>query len=377
MASGSTQCSVLLAGGGSGGHIFPNLAILERLRERRPDVGAVFVVSQRPLDAQILEKHQQRYTPIPVQPLTAKPWRWPAFYQAWRQSVDMTAALMRQMNVRAVAATGGFVSGPAISAAHRLGLPVALVNLDAIPGKANAWMAGRATAVFSVYATPTLAKAQRIGMPLRKVAIGPADRFKARAAMGLDPERETIFVTGASQGASSLNRMMIELVGQTQVRKALRAREEWQVLHLTGDKGEEAEAARKAYEKAGVPARVLPFCDTMGQAWCSASIAISRAGAGSVAEAWVNAVPTIFFPYPYHKDLHQKHNAEPLTQAGAAVLMLDQIDPATNARQLGPRLLSLMSNSTQRYQMAENLRNTRPPDGAAIVADWLSAACKG
>ncbi len=362
--------SVLLAGGGSGGHIFPNLAILQRLRERSPTVAATLVISTRPLDAEVVTKAREKAVAVPVQPLTMKPWRWPAFYDAWHKSVHALLAVIAQERITAVVATGGFVSGPALAAARKAGLPAALVSLDAIPGKANRLMASKASAIFTVYPTALWPQAQRIGMPLRRNAIGPNDKHAARRQLGLEPDGEVLLVTGASQGASSLNRMMIELAGQTQVRKTLR-NAGWRVLHLTGDKPEERDAAIAAYQAAKIPATVLPFCDAMGLAWASATLAISRAGAGSVAEAWANAVPTIFFPYPYHKDLHQKFNAEPLTHTGAGILMLDAIDPRVNARQLAPRLLSLIGNDSQRYQMAENLRSTRPDDGAAVIADWV------
>ena len=101
------------------------------------------------------------------------------------------------------------------------------------------------------------------------------------------------------------------------------------------------------------------------------SIAISRAGAGSVGEVWANAVPTIFYPYPYHKDQHQRLNAEPLVRIGSAMMHNDWVDPMRNARELTGPLLSLMSNTQRRIQMAETMRDKLPPDGAAAVAKWL------
>lgn len=366
----SVTPTIVFAGGGTGGHIFPSLAILERLRRQQPDLAALFLISNRPLDRQILSKQEVACQALPAEPWSWNPIRWPEFFQAYKQSVSLASNLLAQVNAKVLVAMGGYVSAPAAAAAREARIPCALVNLDAVPGKANRRLAGQANQVFSVYPTPVLPSATPIGLPLRRSSIGPADKAVARQMLGLDPQRETIFVTGASQGAQSLNRMMIELSTHTQVRKALA---DWQILHQSGDK--DVEALEEAYAKAGWTAKVLPFCDPMGPAWACATIAISRCGAGSVAEVWANAVPTLFFPYPYHKDQHQKLNAEPLTHAGAAILMTDHIDPLANAKHLGPRLLALMKNDTHRYQMADQMRRNQPPDGAAVVADWIMSQC--
>ncbi len=366
----STPKTILFAGGGTGGHIFPSLAVWERLREAAPNAQSLFVISQRPLDVQVLAKHPVHYAAISAQPFSLKPWHWPNFFQCWSQSVSAVQALIQQRQVSAVVAMGGFVSGPAVAAARSLKIPVALVNLDAVPGKANRYLARKANQLFTVYPTPHWPQAVTLGLPLRRSAVSSLDPTQARTQLGLDPARDLLFITAGSQGATSINRMMIELTRSNQFQRAMNdATNGWQLLHLTGDKDRaEVEAAYKA---ANLTARVLPFCETMGLAWAGSSLALSRAGANSVAEVWANAVPTIFFPYPYHKDQHQKFNAEPLTRAGMGLLMQDQIEPAANARQLLPRLLALMSNVTQRRQMHDQLRHTTPPDGAAVLAKWV------
>src|SRR5690606_34808033 len=148
---------------------------------------------------------------------------------------------------------------------------------------------------------------------------------QAREALGLAPDQPVLLVTAGSQGAATINRMMMALVKHPQGRAALA---DWQVYHLSGAR--EREAVERAYAEAGVAARVEPFCQRMGLAWRSAELAISRAGAGSVAEVLANAVPTIFMPYPYHKDQHQRLNALPLADAGGAVLVQDHIDAEAN-----------------------------------------------
>ncbi len=101
-------------------------------------------------------------------------------------------------------------------------------------------------------------------------------------------------------------------------------------------------------------------------------MAISRAGAGSVAEAWANAVPTVFLPYPYHRDQHQRHNAEPLSGTGAAIVVRDMIDARANAKEMSGLLLNLITNDAQREQMVRLMRREAPPDGAEVVAAWLT-----
>lgn len=362
--------TILFAGGGTGGHIFPSLAIAERLTEAAAPLRSHFLVSRRPLDAQVLAKTPHTYSPLPARPLSKKPWHWPGVWGAYRTSVAQVRAMIADMNAAAVVAMGGFVCAPAVEAARKAGIPVALVNLDAVPGHANRLLARKAARIFSVYPQAAWPSAEVIGLPLRRSAIGSGDPAESRAALGLDPRRDTLLVTGASQGAQSINRLMIEMVSLAQVRTDFRGRG-WQVLHLAGSS--QLDELRQAYAKAEVPAKVEAFCDAMGHAWRAATVAISRSGAGSVAEVWANATPTIFLPYPYHKDQHQRLNAMPLVTPGGALLFADLIDARANAKQLTGPLLSLMRNESQRARMVTLMREKRPADGADVIARWLMA----
>lgn len=364
--------TILFAGGGSGGHIYPGLAIAQRINELDAATTHHFLISQRPLDAQILNQHHMPYTALPIEPLPRGASgfvKLPRFGRRWFQSIKQVRHLIEQNQVMAIVALGGFVSGPAVVAGRRAGLPVALVNLDSPPGKANRWMARRATQVFTV--TDGL-QGHRIGLPLRRSPIGPADPAAARTQLGLDSSRPTLFVTGGSQGAQSINQMMAELMALPQARQALT---HWQVLHLTGR--EENKSLIRAYAQAAVPAKVLPFCDQMGLAWSAATVAISRAGAGSVAEAWTNATPTIFLPYPHHKDQHQTHNAQPLVSIEAALLCRDLVEPTANAQKLAPLLVSLMNDTNRLHHMTQAMRAQPPRDGAQTIASWLSGLQPG
>ena len=230
-------------------------------------------------------------------------------------------------------------------------------------------MAKRAMQVFS---TCDDFPGQRIGLPLRRSAVGPADHARARQSLGLDPNREMLLVTGGSQGAQSINRLMVQLVDKPRVQAAMK---NWQVLHLAGDRavkdGDEA-ALRAAYSRSGVPATIQAFCDQMGSAWSAATVAISRAGAGSVAEAWANATPTIFLPYPYHKDQHQKLNAQELVNLNGAMLFDDRVEPAANVQQIEEPLIGLMADFSRRQDMIRVMQDHRAGDGADAIADWLT-----
>ena len=370
--------TILFAGGGTGGHIFPNLAVWERLAERGAPCRAHFALSNRSLDTDIIGKSELPFAQLVVRPWSSRPWHWPAFLLALSKAKKQVARLIEERNIKAVVATGGYVSGPAIMAAAARGLPIALVNLDAVPGKANRRLAASAPKTFTVYDSPLLPGAARIGLPLRRSAVGLCDVRDARARLDLDPDRPTLMITGGSQGALSVNEAVVQLARHPQVQQVL---EGWQILHITGPgapsrkggaNGERIADAKSAYDALGIPSRVMPFCDAMGDAWRAATVAISRSGAGAVAEAWTNATPTIFLPYPFHKDDHQRLNAEPLAADGGCILLRDLKDAGANASQMVGPFMQLACDDAKRKVMIETLRESEPADGADAVAHWVA-----
>jgi len=269
-------------------------------------------------------------------------------------------------------AMGGFVSGPAVAAARAAGVRSVLVNLDAVPGKANRFLAPKCDRVLTVYPTDCLGQAEAVAMPLRLGCLSDGEQAADRRALGLEPTLNTLLVTGASQGATSLNELMADLIRRHVFAKAM---EGWQVLHLCGKDG--AGELARAYERAEIPAKVLAFCHEMGRAWGAADLAISRAGAGSVAEAAANGVPSVFFPYPYHKDQHQRLNAEPFANAGGAVIAEDMIDPQRNAAKHLACLTNLLTDDDRRAAMSSAMCAEAGGDGAKAVADAAMALARG
>jgi UDP-N-acetylglucosamine--N-acetylmuramyl-(pentapeptide) pyrophosphoryl-undecaprenol N-acetylglucosamine transferase len=364
--------SIIFAGGGSGGHLAPGLAIDERLREIAPPLHArsMFLCSNRAIDATMLGEAGVRFTALPATPPSIRPAAALRFVRNFRASMRLAREIMQREQATHVVALGGFVAAPIVKAARALRIPTLLVNLDSPPGKANRWMARFCDRVISAEPLPDMPgfASQVVGLPVRRRAIAPAGPDECRARLGLKPNVPVLLVTGASQGATSINALMLELARTPSLFDG------WQVLHLAGHGADEP--LRAAYTQAGIAATVHAFLHEMRLAWGAADLAISRAGANSVAEIALNAVPALFLPYPYHKDMHQRHNALQLVNlggpgAGGAVMETDLIDPAANARHLTPILQSLMRDSSRRQGMREILRAHPMPDAALTIARML------
>jgi UDP-N-acetylglucosamine--N-acetylmuramyl-(pentapeptide) pyrophosphoryl-undecaprenol N-acetylglucosamine transferase len=362
------SATVLFAGGGTGGHLFPALAIAEQLLDLDPTTRVRFLCSDRPLDTAILNEERLAGEPvafevIPAKPFGVRPLTALRFIRSWGGAVRAGRGAIRSARQHGpvhVVAGGGFVAAPVVQAARVERVPVLMLNLDAAPGRANRWISKRAAAVVTTAAVPGVSW-EPIPPIVRRAALAPGDAAECRRRLGLDPDRPTLFVTGASQGAQSINQMMALLAKEHGAALA-----GWQVVHQTGRaENQELDAA---YREAGIPAAVFGFSKELGVAWGAADLAVSRAGAGSVAEAWANHVPTVFMPYPYHKDQHQKKNAAALVEVGGAVLCDDRIEPRANVTDAGAAVLGLVRDAARREGMKRALDKLGPADGAKRVA---------
>ena len=374
----------IFAGGGTGGHIYPALAIAEQIREQAGSLAhPLFVCSKRPLDAQILKDAQADFRAIPAEPFGLHPARLAKFAASWPGVVKGCRSLIRELVAAGsqvhVVAMGGFVAAPAAWAASKEQVPLTLVNLDATPGRANRFIASRAQRIFSAAEIHGVLPGCTLVRPIvRKAAIGDGrggDQRACRRALGVSEQDPVLFVTGASQGATSINRFMAAFVKANA--EILRGGK-WQIVHQTGksrgtNQEEDADECRRVYSAAGLANVVQPYFTQMGLCWGAANLAVSRSGAGSVAEAWANATPTMFFPYPYHRDQHQKHNARVLCESGSCLLGEDRIDAEANLSAHGAALLGLLTATERLTSMKLSFNALGPTDGAARIAEHLCA----
>lgn len=362
----------LFAGGGTGGHIYPALAIIEQLQSLDPSAHYELLVSDRPNDRDILEPLNIPFAPLPAKPFGSRPKAILRFIPSWGPSVRKTRETIRRLarshNRVVVIAMGGFVAAPAARAGHCKNCPVILVNLDAVPGKANELIARKAHAIYTACDIEGHPSWTRVPPIVRASTLKHIEQPEARARFNLDPNTNTLLITGGSTGAQSLNRFLAAFVQEHPESLA-----EWQIIHQTGKQISDTELnnLRAIYSDAKLNAWVEHYIDDMGAAYAAADLGIGRCGAGTVAECWGASLPSMFFPYPYHKDQHQLHNAQPLLDINGAIACTDHFDPETNMRSHASTLVELLTEQDRRTQMRSALRALGDPDGASRIAQAL------
>ncbi len=263
--------------------------------------------------------------------------------------------------------TGGMASVPAVAEAHRLGIRTAILNPDALPGRANRHLAGVADVVFAqwedtVQHYPRGMDVRVAGCPIRP-GFDAAERKSGIARFGLRSDRKTLLVTGASQGARSINEAVIANL------EWVESRPDWQILHLTGERDHADTVA--AYRTRSIAAVVIPYTDHMADALNAADLVISRAGASTLAEITAVGKPSILMPYPYHRDQHQFANARCLARVSAARIVRDAIDPAINGPALRSVLEELLTGDVAREVMSAAARSIGRSNAAGEIADQV------
>ncbi len=356
--------NVLIAGGGSGGHVAPAIAIAESLKDNSCDVFIAH--STRAIDHRMVEETSFQTTSLSANPLSLSSFGFIKFCIGFLRSASQTKKYIRLHDIKCVIATGGFVAAPALWAASQLGVPTILMNFDKPPGKANKLASRWTDSILSTVEWDDV-HAQIVPPPLRACSISQHDQRANNIDLGLDPKKMTLLVTGASQGAGTINELIprLALVSPNLFMN-------WQILHLAGEG--KTTFVETAYQETSVAHLVLPFTKEMGKFWGAADLAVTRGGANTIAEIAFNAVPSVVLPYPYHDDDHQRTNAEPLETLGGVVIETDYKEIDANLQNAGQTILSLLSNHQQRFEMQQALTFEAPINGASVIADLALGA---
>ncbi len=364
-----SERSVFFAGGATGGHIYPALAVAEQIRKLQPSTRIHFFCSNRRIDERILGRTSFEYTKLPAVGLSARPWRLIGFADGFRKSCRLAEPVLAASSRPIVVGVGGYVAAPVCWAAHKLAVPVVLINVDLVPGRANRFVARFAERIFVQFeeTRPHFGrqgnKVTVVGCPLREGFADPRPQ-DAIDRLKLDKNKKVLLVTGASSGADSINNTICSLLP----RLAAFA-DDWQVVHLTGRTN--LDKVKRFYEGAAITHRILDYYDGMPQLLSASDLVVGRSGAVSVAEYAAAGVPSICMPYPHHRDMHQYRNAATLVEAGAAVIVEDLPDDTDRAERLWKELQQLMRDDGRRRRMAGNCRSIARVDAARLVAEGL------
>lgn len=364
----SAEPLYLFAGGGTGGHLFPGIAVADELRRRRPGTRVLFVGSERPIDQRILAQSGFETAPLPTESLATlkrAPWRF-----AWRMGRALRIArhLIRDRRPAAVIGLGGFASGPVVWAARRQSLPVILLEQNVIPGRATRWLSRWAETICLSFDETIARLAPRYrsrcrvtGNPVRqKIAVMAGE---PRSVGETAARRPTLLVLGGSLGSRSLNALMTTFVSESP--DVLRG---WRIVHQAGD---EAEAVRGRYPATGLDIEVRPFLEDMPAQLRQADLVVGRAGATTLAEIACAGLPAVLIPFPQAADDHQRANAEAYVRAGAAAMVLERGEVTQTLAEFRATVLLLLKEADRRTAASRAMRSLARPHAAIQVADLL------
>lgn len=349
---------VVIAAGGTGGHVFPALAVATELREQGVEVH--FLGTAAGLEARAVPAAGFPLVTVPMRGLRGAGWRrWAALPYALNRAVWSARKALRRLRPDSVLAMGGYVAVPAGIAARTAGCPLLLHEQNAVPGLGIRALKGLATRIFTGF--PETARqlgdrAEWAGIPVRRELLGlpdPERRYRDRQG----PLRVLAF--GGSQGARFLNQRLPASLGL--------ARGSLEIRHQTGER--ELPAVREAYRSRGLEAEPLAFIEDMAGAYSWADLVVSRAGAATIAELAAVGMPAILVPFPHAADRHQHRNAEALVSRGAAECIPQEEwqDSDVAGRLDGP-----LGDRSRLSSMGSAARAFGRPDAARVVA----AACR-
>ena len=351
---------VVIAGGGTGGHLFPGIAVAREIQSRVPDSQVSFVGTSRGIEARVVPLEGFALDLIRSSGIKGKSIRARAqgvallplsLFDAWQ--------VLSIRRPQLVIGVGGYSSGPVVLAAAARRIPTMLLEQNAVPGLTNRLLApfSRAVAV-SFESTRALfgAKAFLSGNPVRPEFLSPVDR--------IEPEKVAnsgvrLLVFGGSQGAHAINTAMMDGAAELVVRVP-----DLRVTHQTGAR--DLEMVRQAYRKAGLNAEVAAFFDDMPKRLAETNLIVCRAGATTLAEVTAAGRAAILIPLPGATDDHQRTNAEALTGAGAAEMLI-QAD--MTGYKLADRIVALANDAGRRDRMSAAARRLSRPDAARVIVD--------
>ncbi|HOQ72465.1 MAG TPA: undecaprenyldiphospho-muramoylpentapeptide beta-N-acetylglucosaminyltransferase [Smithellaceae bacterium] len=349
---------IAIAGGGTGGHLFPGIAVAEEFLKRDPQNRVIFIGTRRGIEHRLLGTLGYELKLIDVEGLKGRGLK--ALIKgvyAIPNSMIQSGRILAEFRPDAVLGVGGYASGPAVLAARLMGLPTAIAEQNALAGITNRILGKFVDQIFLTY------EQSRGRFDVRKVRVtGNPVRAAFVAGLVVAPTSRAfrqILVFGGSQGAAAINKTVVAMLPMLQgMRRRVR------VVHQTGER--DLAAVRQAYGKAGVEADVQPFIVDMASAYASADLIICRAGATSLAEITAAGKASVLIPFPYAANDHQTENARAMVRAGAAAMIPES---GLTAGTLYLLVETLLEDGEKLRGMEEKSKALGRPGAAAEIVD--------
>jgi UDP-N-acetylglucosamine--N-acetylmuramyl-(pentapeptide) pyrophosphoryl-undecaprenol N-acetylglucosamine transferase len=352
----------LFAGGGTGGHLFPALAIAEQLRALRPEARLLFTGTSDKIEARVVPNEGYSFTPIWISGFQRR-WRLANLLVPIKIVVSLVQSffLMRKFRPSVVIGTGGYIAGPVLLVASLLRIPTVIHESNSFPGVTTKMLARRVNRVITAFAVTKrwLSRTDNIlllGTPVRR-SLGTVTRSEARARFGLDANRPTLLAIGGSLGAASINAALLRVADHLLSRRV-------QLIWQTGP-------AHFAAVRESLGSRpvgwVGPFIERMEDAYAAADLVLCRAGATTVAELTSLGKPSVLVPYPYAAEDHQTVNARTLADHGAAVVIPDAELP----NRFLIEVLDLLDDNQRLATMGAAARALGRPEAGRRIAEEI------
>ncbi len=361
--------SILIAGGGTGGHIFPGISLYEEFKEK--GIRSFMLVARKDINFSPLAKLDRRDIFIyGVPSFTRNLLLLPLFAIKFVAALIRAMMLIKKLKIDAVVGMGGYVSAPALAASVILKTPIYLCEQNSVPGKVTSVFASKTKRIFTTlnitkdyFKEECLLKVMQAGNPIRKIILTNAGREESKRFFHLAHCKKVILVIGGSQGALQINELFLE------ARKIYSNElKDTGIIWITGDFSYKKFKENLAKTEGNGSIYLSPFIVEIGMAYKASDLAISRAGAGGIMEFAAVGLPSILIPYPNAAMDHQKKNAEVFERAGASVrIQKEDMDP----ERLGGIIVDLLSNPKQLSRMAERARSMGRINAARDIVESI------
>jgi UDP-N-acetylglucosamine--N-acetylmuramyl-(pentapeptide) pyrophosphoryl-undecaprenol N-acetylglucosamine transferase len=375
----AASLKIVFTGGGTGGHIYPALALIEALQSQHPDANILYIGNRNAMESRLVPDHGIAFQGVLCSGMPRRP-GWSLVQWLWQLQVaiDEAKQLLKDFAPQVVMGTGGYASAPVLLAAKQLGIPFVIHEPDAHPGLVNKLCSRWAAVATTAFKTPPGAlKAKQVlntGNPLRQSVLAlltnPPPRQANLASLGLDhwqtnPERPIISVMGGSQGARSIN---LAIAGAA---TTLIDHHHVRLIHQTGEKRFDETRTALPQSLQDHPDYCLrPYFTNMAPVLALANLAVARAGSLSLSELYLSGVPSLLVPYPFAAANHQWKNAQASAQAGASLILAD--DDCTPQKLLS-LLVPLLQDAPRLRAMAHASQQLAHPHAADQILEQLLA----